>query len=262
MLLKKQPPNYFTGCSARFLQDISLALHHDDGMYQGDGDLHYLTCGASAINVITAAADLARIRPRSILDFGAGAGRVTRWLRAAYPEAKIFATDLRSSDMEFCAREFRASSWVSGTDIDGLASPSQYDLIWVGSVITHLSAADSERLLRRLLSWLRPNGVLVASFHGRFARHRGPEFDFYGVGQAWPALEGGYAEAGFGYADYPGQTGYGISLTRLGWVAWLSERLEDTRLVLLSERVWDDHHDVLALQRRSIAAALSSPGLL
>jgi len=42
------------------------------------------------------------------------------------------------------------------------------------------------------------------------------------------------------------QDGYGISLTRLSWAAALIERQQGARLVTLAERVWDDHHDVLA----------------
>jgi hypothetical protein len=102
----------------RFLDCISLNLAVDDAMYFNN-DAHYLFAGASALNVIMAALQLADVpEPAKILDFGAGAGRVTRWLRAAFPTAALSACDIRAE--------------VSGTDIDALSSPGKYDLIWVG----------------------------------------------------------------------------------------------------------------------------------
>ena len=55
-------------------------------MHEGN-DAHYLLCGASALTALHAACLLAGKQPRSILDFGAGAGRVTRWLRAQWERA-------------------------------------------------------------------------------------------------------------------------------------------------------------------------------
>src|SRR3974377_710477 len=112
-----------------FLPQLKLTLAADDGMYAGN-DRHYLSCGASALAVILSSLQLAgKSAPTSVLDFGAGAGRVTRWLRAATPDAAIDTCDLRASDMEFCAQAFETTSWVSGTDIASLKAPRAYDLI-------------------------------------------------------------------------------------------------------------------------------------
>ena len=58
-------------------------------------DRHYLSVGFSAVNIIVKAL-LTNLRrpPRSVLDFPCGSGRVTRHLRAMFPEAKIGACDL------------------------------------------------------------------------------------------------------------------------------------------------------------------------
>ena len=254
--LDRQDRAAFSGFAATLHEMVSLNLHENDGMFHGNGR-HYLTCGGSALNVIAAAVGLAGIEPKKILDFGAGAGRVTRWLRAAYASAEISATDTRAEDLEFCAREFGARTWLSGTDVDGLDAPSRYDLIWVGSVLTHLPANISERLVRKLLSWLRPDGLLIVSLHGRFVHFRGPQFNYYGVASGWEDIERQYLAEGYGYADYPGQDAYGISLSKPSWASSLAERLEGTRLVLMSERAWDNHHDILALQNRPVTAPLS-----
>src|SRR5271169_6557462 len=111
-----------------FLHRLNLALADDDAMYGGN-DHHYLSCGASALAVILSSLQLAGTQaPSSILDFGGGAGRVTRWLRAAFPDASIDICDLRTNDTEFCSGAFQANGWVSGTDIASLKAPREYDL--------------------------------------------------------------------------------------------------------------------------------------
>jgi SAM-dependent methyltransferase len=235
---------------------VSHRIADEDGMYHGNA-AHYLACGASAMNAISVAIALAHKQPTSFLDFGSGAGRVTRWLRAAYPDAHISATDLRPSDLDFCASEFDALTWVTDIDVDAMQAPATYDVIWVGSVLTHLSEKQSRRLVAKLISWLNPEGIVVLSLHGRFAYSRGPSFNNYGVDDHWPEIEKGYlAKNLWGYADYPNQIGYGISLTRLSWSARLGEEMQDTRLLLLSEIAWDGHHDILALQKLPVGLRL------
>lgn len=231
---------------------VSLALATDDGMYleEGGDDRHYLSCGASALNVILSALRLSRAPdPATILDFGAGAGRVTRWLRAAFPKAAIDACDLRASDMDFVARTFNARTWTSGTDIESWQAPGTYDLIWLGSVATHLNADKTVRLLDKMVSWTRPDGLIVMSLHGRRALHRQNSGEFHYMDeQSWEHMKRDYEKSGFGYADYQGQSGYGISLTKPSWTAAVIEKRADLRLVTLSERAWDGHHDILAVQ--------------
>lgn len=229
---------------------VILTLAPEDGMYVGD-DRHYLSCGASALNAIICNLRLANApNPSTILDFGAGAGRVTRWIRAAFPAAEIYACDVRADDMEFCAKAFRAKTWISGNDIDALVAPGKYDLIWVGSVATHLSGDNTRRLLQKLISWAKPGGLLVMSLHGRqaLAIRASGQHSYDVDDEAWEQIKSGYATSGYGYADYRGTSGYGISVTKLSWAATVIEQRSSIRLVSLSERAWDDHHDVLAVQ--------------
>lgn len=234
---------------------VNLRVSADDGMLVPGSEGHYLTCGASALAVIHSALQAAGApAPLSILDFGAGAGRVTRWLRAAFPEAAISACDLREQDMRFCREEFQAETWVSGTDVAALVAPGRYDLIWVGSVLTHLSAETSGRLVDKLLSWTRPGGILVMSTIGRTAKARRDRTTAAFIHDAgWAEIVRQQEETGFGYADYEGQTGYGLSLTRLSWTAGLVEALPGARLVLLTEAAWDGLHDVVAIQNMEMA---------
>lgn len=233
-------------CIASLSTDIFLS----DAMYAGNRH-HYFSCGASALTCILHALGVAGLKkPNKLLDFGCGAGRVTRWLRAAYPEADLHACDIRAQDLAFVRKSFCAITWVSGVDIDALEPLGSYDVIWVGSVFTHLSAEVSTKLFDKLMKWLTLGGVLIFSVHGRFVLHRATAGDnIYGLGENWAKLIEKYENTGYGYANYPLQDGYGISLSRSVWWISLIENRSDMRLACLSERAWDGHHDVIAVQK-------------
>ena len=231
---------------------LNLRLSPEDAMYDNN-DAHYLGVGESALNVIEAARALARApSPGAILDFGAGAGRVTRWLRAAFPEAHISACDVRPQDVQFCRDQFGVEGWVSGVNIEALAAPRTYDLIWVGSVLTHLSAENSARLIDKLLSWTNRRGLLIMSIVGRTLKAGGGADYIHPEG--WAEITRQYSELGYGYADYLNMPGYGLSLTKLSWAAGVVESLPGIRLVSLSEGVWDNSHDILAIQKLETAS--------
>jgi hypothetical protein len=100
------------------------------------------------------------------------------------------------------------------------------------------------------MGWVNPKGALIFSVHGRFVLHRASMGDnIYGLGDRWNAVVEGYKNSGYGYADYPAQSGYGISLSTSNWWIHQIEQREATRLVCLSERAWDHHHDVIAVQK-------------
>jgi SAM-dependent methyltransferase len=234
----------------RIYGEVGLDLHAGDLMYAGNLE-HYLLVGANALGVIQAGQQLAGVGPpRSILDFGCGAGRVTRWLRAAFPDARISASDIREDDLKFCADRFSVEVWRGGSDVAALKAPGRYDIIWACSVLTHLPQEQAEGLVHKFVEWTEPGGLIFASLHGRRA------IELRGIGQigyigdaAWEKIRAGYDASGYGYADYQKQRGYGISLCSLNWVADLVLRLKGMRLVFLGERSLDNHQDVVCLQR-------------
>jgi SAM-dependent methyltransferase len=233
-----------------YIPSLNTDIYCNDAMYHGNPH-HYFSCGASALNCILNSLSLAAIgKPNRVLDFGCGAGRVTRWLRAAFTESCLHACDIRVDDLNFVADNFHAKTWVSGMDIDNLQTNVLYDLIWVGSVFTHLPATKSIDLFDKLTNWLLPNGSLVFSIHGRFVlNNANEENNFYAIGDDYKKIIDAYQKDGYGYADYPLQKDYGISVSKSTWWVDLIENRRDLHLSCLSERAWDKHHDVIAVSK-------------
>lgn len=226
---------------------VDQTLSPSDAMYGGN-QAHYFNVGSSALTSILHAVSIAETKPMSILDFGCGAGRVTRWIVAAFPQAKVEGCDIREADIKFVAETFGARTWQSGIDVANLNPPSTYDLIWVGSVFTHLSEEVSVQLFDKLTSWLNPKGILVVTSHGRHAASRGTEAGFYGIPTQWSKVLKDYREFEYGYADYPDMAGYGISLIQLYWWTKLTTSRPSVRLLSMTEQAWDGHQDVIAVQ--------------
>ena len=82
---------------------------------------HYFSCGESALRILLEAIELSgRWTPARILDFGAGAGRVTRWLKAAFPASSLSCCDVRAGDMAFLRALYDVEAWTVGTDLDDM----------------------------------------------------------------------------------------------------------------------------------------------
>jgi SAM-dependent methyltransferase len=202
------------------------------------------------LTVLLSAIALAAVpQPRRILDFGAGAGRVTRWLQGAFADSHLHACDVRAQDTEFLRGSLGVESSTVAPDVESLTVPDGYDLIWVGSVVTHLSEPAARALVQKLLAACNPGGLLAISFHGRFAFEQQERGVFHYIhGDRWQEIRSGYSGHGYGYADYLGQDGYGVSMCSAEWFLRFAQTLA-VKLVLLGERAWDGHHDVIVMQR-------------
>jgi 2-polyprenyl-3-methyl-5-hydroxy-6-metoxy-1,4-benzoquinol methylase len=224
----------------------------------GGHERHYFGVGRSAIMCIaTVLACRMAYRsgeqtPRTILDFGAGHGRVARYLRVAFPGARVEVTDYNQAGVAWCIENL-------GCYRMGDKLPSDYyDLIWVGSVITHLPEAVAIDLITTFKRALRPMGVLVITAAGRFglahltgfaSGHTDREYKSYGLAVEGAAnIVAGYSATGHGYHDYPNQTGYGVALITPEWMA--RHALDELTVQLLFQEMgWDTHQDVYAFMR-------------
>ncbi len=232
------------------LPDVSPALATGDTMYDGS-DEHYVSVALSALRCVENALGTSP-DPRSILDLPCGHGRVSRVLRARFPAAEMTACDLDRDGVDFVAANFGALPAYSVHDFRQLELGRTFDLIWVGSLVTHLSERQTKAFLGAMSRHMTPASVLVVSLHGPDII---PRLETWGYGlprEHALGLIADYEGSGFGYRDYPGGQGYGISLTN---EEHLRDMLADGALKLetYSARAWDDHQDVAVLRLKAPA---------
>lgn len=239
----------FPPATRPFFNGVSKDISDGDAMFAGNNRAHYFSVGASALGNILDVLALAKTRLERILDFGCGAGRVTRWLRQAFPQSAIEACDIRNEDLEFVSKSFGIKTWQSSIGVNELAPPSRYDLIWVGSVYTHLSEPTSLLLFEKMISWLKPNGILVFTTHGRYPASIGEQMGYYGIPEQWAKVVEDFHAVGFGYAGFHDTPEYGTTLTKISWWSDVISRRGGLKLLSMTEQAWDNHQDVIAVQR-------------
>lgn len=234
--------------------ETQLEISPKDTMYEGNLQ-HYIGVGQSALRCVrTAMAAADKSTVRNILDFACGFGRVLRIFKSVFPEAELTACDISPDAIDFCANAFGAAPVLSSENPAEVQFKDKFDLIWCGSLFTHLEAVPFLKLLERLRSLLSVDGLLVFTTHGPFVARRVPEEAFYGLDEkSVVTLLNGYNSSGFGYVDYPsevlpqvGVVKYGFSVSKPSWVCRQIESIPDVRLINYCERAWDNHQDSVA----------------
>ena len=230
-------------------------IHPDDGMLpkKGPGHVeHYFACGRDAIAKICGILATSQIAaPTSVLDFACGYGRVARYIRAAFPEARLFAADVNRNGVNHCALSFGADPIFSTPSLDALSLPKAVSLIWCGSLMTHLAEDGARKLLQFFHRSLEPGGVAVFTCHGRYTasfwnRGKWP----YNIGEEqMKALHDAYGRHEYGCAEQGRIQGYGISITPVTWIMDQLPLFPGTRLISLIEQGWDDHQDIVAIRK-------------
>jgi SAM-dependent methyltransferase len=240
------------------LAHVRTEISPNDTMFEGNHE-HYFAVGRSALHCIRLGMLAAgRADFSSILDFACGFGRVSRVLRAAFPRAELAVCDISREAVDYCAGRFDAKPVYSNESPSGITISRTFDLIWCGSLLTHLESPQFIGFLDLFRSLLSPGGLLVFTTHGPFVAKRIRTGEYtYGIDEARisPLIQD-YEATGFGYADYPGSTSealglskYGIVIAKPWWICRCIEQLPDVRLLTYTEKIWDNHQDSIALIR-------------
>jgi SAM-dependent methyltransferase len=221
-------------------------------MYKASTEQHYRRVGQDAARKLASILFThGQSEPRRILDFGCGFGRVMRYLRAVFPNGTIYAADTMPAAGEFCAGEFRCDPIASPRELSKLRLPSNLDLIWAGSVATHLPEGETRILIDAFASHLAPGGIAVFTTHGRCAASAfvSGKWPYRLSGAAFGSAYADFVNGRYGYVDYEGHRGYGFSLTPGAWLTREISRHADICQIAFIERGWDNHQDVVAMRR-------------
>jgi len=232
--------------------DVIQEISPNDGMYEGDSQF-YFSHGKSALLSIKNAVVIAQKEHdaiKKILDFPSGYGRVLRYLKVAYPEAIITACDIIKDAVDFCETTFGALPVYSKDNIKELSFNDKFDLIWSGSLITHLDIDNSKSFLDLLISSLSSDGILVFSVHGKkaarflFTKKKNFNLD---ISQQKELLKE-YENKGFGFVKQSQDGNYGFSISSPSFVISNLLKNRNVRLLMYAERGWSNFQDVVAVQ--------------
>jgi SAM-dependent methyltransferase len=232
--------------------NISKEIHPNDVMFNTGKDF-YFTVGQSSIDLILSYLSIAWTPQVSrVLDLPCGHGRVARHLAAAFPAAELFFCDIDSEGADFCASNFGGTAIHSRPDLTMVRLPANLDLIWVGSLFTHLNKARTFTWLRYLISHLAPHGIIVATLHGEFSKHLFSEHPDWRGGVDWNQIMKGVKTEGFGFAPYPDDAKgeYGLSISDAETLLTFAKSVGEARVIAYSERVWGYNHDVLVMTKQ------------
>jgi SAM-dependent methyltransferase len=225
-----------------------------DGMVAPGLEDQYFDLGRKALELVLLSGQLCD-KPHypDILDLPCGHGRVLRWLRAHYDYAKITACDLDRDAVDFCAAEFGATPVYSQPDLRVLPFTAQFDLIWVGSLLTHLPEADWLAALDCFVRWTRECGVLIFTTQGRCYTSllaRGQKNIAENINK--PALLDAFARTGFAYEPYTESPagGYGVAVTSPERLQRALQRYPDIIMRAYLEESWGIQ-DVVILYKKA-----------
>lgn len=165
----------------------------------------------------------------SVLDFASGWGRLTRVLEQKLPASRIAVADIYHDAVAWQAKTFGVQAVPSTPDPAALKYKAGHDLIFVGSMFSHLPDALFNAWLAKLYGLLSRRGVLAFSVHDesflpagetldpsglsyfRFSESGTLDHDIYGmsyvseayVGRAIEALGGGLFKGKPTWRRYP-----------------------------------------------------------
>jgi SAM-dependent methyltransferase len=163
---------------SRFARGVrpALEIHPDDEMHgfalearAGDRDAaaaEYLWNGRWIADTALALAT-ARCGSRAaigrVLDFACGYGRVSRWLAAELGPGRLAVSDIVAPAVAFQRATFGVEGIVSTERPEELPIAERFDLVWVGSLFTHLPEPAFGAWLARLAALVSESGLLALS---------------------------------------------------------------------------------------------------
>jgi len=232
-------------------------LHAKDDMLRDKTDdnlANYLQAGEEIfghVKEILAQKDKTLSDIQTCLDLPCGYGRVLRHLCKEVSPESITACDIQKDAVEFCRAEFGVRPLVSETDFRAIRFPCEYDLIWTGSLITHLPVQKCIEALEVLAGALRKDGIFIFTTVGmETAKSYTTEVGDAGfpIGKMIEIID----RDGVCFEPYPDTPGYGLTFHTEQYIRDLIAKQFDRILELyyFNHRAWDSCQDVWACQKK------------
>lgn len=228
-------------------------VHTNDDMLWGKtpGHInHYVNVGISALKNIEDTLEIANKNFEDIkhcLDLPCGYGRVLRILSIKIPPKLITVCDINEEAVRYCNSEFGCEPLISNYDFRKINFNKKYDLVWVGSLFTHINSQSFSILLEVLFNVLEIGGILIFTTHGEYTIEA---FEKKGIPITREDIDN-IKKNLYYYVPIENSKNYGNSICLKGFVLNETNRLFGERIKLLryKYRGWDNHHDVYSFQR-------------
>jgi len=175
----------------------------------------------------------------SILDFASGYGCVSRHLPIHFPQGtRVNCCDIHPEAVSFIANRLGIEAFLSHEVPEKLQNVEPYDVVFALSFLSHLPEKTWTRWLKKLLSLLSENGMLVFTTHGYASLMRGryPLHKFTGF-KFSPESE----QKDLSTAEY------GNTIVSAGYV--VPQIPPGFRLVYFREADWENYQDVYVVAR-------------
>jgi SAM-dependent methyltransferase len=245
--------------SSDYWKKIDLTRAPEDQMYDGNDPeywsmAHYLGTGMEATRLIKNSLALINRSPddvKDILDFPCGFGRVLRHLKVGFPNSNIIGSEIFQNCLDFCSNQFKIDTFLSDKNFN-IRSERNFDVIWCGSLFTHLSSNRFDKLIKFFESQLKEGGIMIFTTHGRFSRHNIDTIRYELSRPRILQMKIGYETTGYGYTNYNNSDSYGLTFIKLSWLAKYFNRNPNLKIVGHYERGWDNIQDVIVLQKQNV----------
>ena len=225
---------------------------------------HYYETGADALRlIICGLIQGLHDVPKTVLDFACGSGRVTRHLQAFFPGAHVVACDLYESHVQFCSDVLGAEGFMSKENFNEIDFGVKFDVIFCGSLLTHLPADLFRKAMQLMARSLSDQGIAVVSMQGRHAEFIQRRKYKYIEDELFEVAMAGVDKDGFGYVDYnhhwltntwTKQANYGVAMARPHWTLKQLEEDYSIRVLSYTERAWDGSQDVVIFSKPAVNA--------
>ena len=176
----------------------------------------------------------------SFLDFASGYGRATRFLLQEMDAKKIWVSDIYKDAVDFQRDYFGVNAFYSFAEPSDVDFPRKFEVIFAGSLFSHLPEDRFEQWLGTLYALLEDNGILIFSTHGESllpssAEKQGKGFTYLRQSES---------------ASLPVDE-YGSSFVSRKWVENIAAKVKINHVVFMESELCR-HQDVYVVSRKSL----------
>lgn len=157
----------------------NILISKHDYMYQflktffADADRAYVEYIISGAHMMKVLKDIVVSTGRrfsnihAFLDFASGYGRLTRYVVELIDPTQIWISDIKQGAVDFQAQQFGVHGILSVEDPAACSILQQFDIIFVGSLFSHLPDETFGKWLKYLYSLLSGDGLLIFTVHDK-----------------------------------------------------------------------------------------------